>query len=167
MSEPSVFSIAQESLTLGAVLARGANGTVLYKANLRQGERTIQVLVPACTEAAFYSPASFQVFFNRFLFHLCLAESCHMPQVAVKKLNTAGASSADEAAFLKEVRIAQLASATCQRACRILGCCKLDGNPCLVMSLYASSAAKHLETLQGIQPYAACSIHGAFNNVKH
>ena len=74
-----------------------------------------------------------------------------MPQVAVKKLNTSGASSADEAAFLKEVRIAQLASATCQRACRILGYCKLDGSPCLVMSLYASSAAERLETLQGME----------------
>ena len=31
----------------------------------------------------------------------------------------------------------------------MLGCCQLDGNPCLVMSLYSSSAAKRLETLQG------------------
>ena len=74
-----------------------------------------------------------------------------MTQVAVKKLNTAGASATDETAFLKEVRIAQLASATCQRACRILGCCCLDGSPCLVMSLYSSSAAKRLETLQGTE----------------
>ena len=71
-------------------------------------------------------------------------------QVAVKSFNIAGASAVAEVDFAKEVHIAQLASATCQRACRILGCCKLDGSPCLVMSLYSSSAAKRLETLQGI-----------------
>ena len=58
MSEPSVFNIAAKSLTLGAVLARGANGTVLYKADLRQGEKTFQVLVHACTIAAFYTAAT-------------------------------------------------------------------------------------------------------------
>ena len=71
-------------------------------------------------------------------------------QVAVKSFNIAGASAVAEVDFAKEVHIAQLASATCQRACRILGCCKLNGSPCLVMSLYSSSAAKRLETLQGI-----------------
>ncbi len=75
---------------------------------------------------------------------------CDLLQVAVKQLSISGASAAAEAAFFKEVHIAQLASATCQRACRMLGCCNLNGNPCLVMSLCPSSAAKRLETLQGI-----------------
>lgn len=70
-------------------------------------------------------------------------------QVAVKKFNIDGASAAAEDAFLQEVHITQLASGTCQRACRILGCCKIDDSPCLVMSLYVSSAAKRLETLPG------------------
>lgn len=66
-------------------------------------------------------------------------------QVAIKKFNTDGASTAAEADFLKRVHIALLASGTCQRACRILGCCRIDISPCLVMSLYASSAAERLE----------------------
>ena len=76
----------------------------------------------------------------------------HDWQVAVKKISTAGASSTVEADFLKEVHTAQLASASCQRACRILGCCKMENGLCLVMSLYALSAAKRLEVLQGTWP---------------
>lgn len=60
---------------------------------------------------------------------------CALLQAAVKQLSIAGASAAAEAAFFKEVHIAQLASATCQRACRMLGCCNVNGNPCLVTSL--------------------------------
>ena len=70
-------------------------------------------------------------------------------QVAVKKVIITGASSTAEQQFLKEVNIALLAAASCQRACRMLGCCKLEGGLCLVMSLYSSSAAKRLEMLQG------------------
>ena len=70
-------------------------------------------------------------------------------QVAVKSFNTIGASAAVEAEFLREVQIAQLASATCQRVCRLLGCCKLEGRVCLVMSLYTSSAASLLSSSQG------------------
>ena len=76
-------------------------------------------------------------------------EAGFVHQVAVKKLSTAGASPAAEAAFLKEVHIAQLASATCQRVCRMLGCCELDSRVCIVMSLYASSAAHYLGSLHG------------------
>ncbi|KAL0051056.1 hypothetical protein WJX82_001199 [Trebouxia sp. C0006] len=111
MADTSIFNISPTSLTLGAVLARTATGTVLYEAELLQCQRTFPV--------------------------------------AVKQLSISGASAAAEAAFFKEVHIAQLASATCQRACRMLGCYNLNGNPCLVMSLYPSSAAKRLETLQG------------------
>ena len=73
----------------------------------------------------------------------------HELQVAVKKIETAGASAVVVDNFLQELYIAQLASATCQRACRMLGCCKLDTGLCLVMSLYSSSAARRLDLLQG------------------
>ena len=43
MSGPSIYNIEQTDLTLGAVLARGAYGTVLYKADLQQGDRSFQV----------------------------------------------------------------------------------------------------------------------------
>ena len=43
MSGPSIYNIEPTSLTLGAVLARGAYGTVLYQADLQQGGRSIQV----------------------------------------------------------------------------------------------------------------------------
>ena len=69
--------------------------------------------------------------------------------MAVKQLNTAGASATAEVDFLKEMQVLQFASATCQRVCRMLGCCKLDGGPCIVMSLYTTSAAKKLEEAKG------------------
>ena len=72
-----------------------------------------------------------------------------MVQVAVKSFNTVGAPAAVEADFVKELQIAQLASATCQRVCHLIGCCKLDGKVCLVMSLYASSAASLLSDSKG------------------
>ncbi|KAL0038414.1 hypothetical protein WJX77_005568 [Trebouxia sp. C0004] len=109
-----IFNIPSAFLTLGPVLARGANGVTLYKADLQQGQRSLQV--------------------------------------AVKQFNISGASAAAERQFEKEVHIAQVASASCQRACRMLGCCKLDGNTCLVMSLYLSSAANRIEVLQGKAP---------------
>ena len=70
-------------------------------------------------------------------------------QVAVKKIETTGASAVVVDGFLKEAHNAQLASATCQQVCRMLGCCKLDTGLCLVMSLYSSSVARRLEVLQG------------------
>ena len=73
-----------------------------------------------------------------------------MAQVAIKSFNTAGAPAAAEAGFLSEVRTAQLASATCQRVCRLPGCCEPDGKICLVMSLYPSSAANLLSNSQGV-----------------
>ncbi len=69
--------------------------------------------------------------------------------MAVKNLNTSGAPPNVEAAFLKEIQILQLAAGTCQRACCMLGCCKLDGDPCIVMSLYPKSAARLLEDHTG------------------
>ncbi|KAL0051146.1 hypothetical protein WJX82_002693 [Trebouxia sp. C0006] len=73
-------------------------------------------------------------------------------QVAVKRLNTSEAPPDVGSAFLKEIQILQLAAGTCQRACRMLGCCKLDGDPCIVMSLYPKSAAKLLEDHAGPVP---------------
>jgi serine/threonine protein kinase len=70
-------------------------------------------------------------------------------QVAVKTLHTGGAPEEAETSFLKEMQILQHASAVCQRACRMLGCCKLDGNPCIVMSLYPKSAATRLQEVGG------------------
>ena len=90
---------------------------------------------------------------------LVLLDAWSFVQVAVKSFNTTGASAAAEDTFVKEVHMAQLASATCQRACRILGCCKLNGSFRLVMSLYSSSAAKRLETLQGKVEQQHASIH--------
>ena len=43
MTDTSLFNIAPTSLKLGAVLAYGANSTVLYKADLLQAGRKIQV----------------------------------------------------------------------------------------------------------------------------
>ena len=73
-------------------------------------------------------------------------------QVAVKSFLTEATAEAD---FLKEVQIAQLASSACHRACRILGCCNKNDTLCLVMSLYDSSAAGRLETLQGNLAFCA------------
>ena len=41
-----VYNISPASLTLGAVLARGADGVTLYKAQLLQGQTQIQVPSP-------------------------------------------------------------------------------------------------------------------------
>ena len=69
--------------------------------------------------------------------------------MAVKRLHTSPAPAAAQAAFIEEVQTLQLASATCQRVCRMLGCCRLDGDACIIMSLYPKSAAKRLEESQG------------------
>lgn len=47
------------------------------------------------------------------------------------------------------MQVLQLASATSHRVCRVLGCCKLDGGPCIVMALYSKSAARRLDEAQG------------------
>lgn len=65
-------------------------------------------------------------------------------QVAVKVLQTSDAPAAATANFAKEVCTIQLASAACQRVCRMLGCGKLNGDTCIVMSLYPKSAVKLL-----------------------
>lgn len=48
----------------------------------------------------------------------------------------------------------------------MLGCCKLADGLCLVMSLYASSAAKRLEVLKGdllaASPYFSSSVSYVF-----
>jgi len=75
--------------------------------------------------------------------------SCTATQVAVKQLNMTGADSAAENAFFKEAHTLQSASAMCHRVCRMLGCCKMDGDICLVMLLYPKSAAKLLEEAKG------------------
>ncbi len=67
-----------------------------------------------------------------------------MGQVAVKVLQTSDAPAAAAANFAKEVCTIQLASAACQRVCRMLGCGKLNGDTCIVMSLYPKSAVKLL-----------------------
>ncbi len=72
-------------------------------------------------------------------------------QVAVKRLHTSSAPPEAEATFLEEVQTLHVASATCQRACRMLGCCKLDGDVCTVMSLYPKSADKCLAESQNNQ----------------
>ena len=78
----------------------------------------------------------------------CLYSLCSV-QVAVKRLNTSNAPASAESLFLKEIQSLQLASSICHRACRMLGLCKLDGDACIVMTLYPKSAAKRLEELQG------------------
>ena len=42
-----------------------------------------------------------------------------------------------------------LASASCQRVCRMLGCSRMDTDPCIVMTLYAKSCQKRLEEAEG------------------
>ena len=80
-------------------------------------------------------------------------------QVAVKRLHTGSAPAAAEATFLEVVQMLQLASASCQRACRMLGCCKLDdGDACIVMSLYPKSAAKRLEESRGWSCWLSTSL---------
>ena len=66
----------------------------------------------------------------------------------MKKLHMADVSTAVQAAFLNELHVLQIASA-CHCACRMLGCFKLENDPCIVMSQYATSAAARLEQMQG------------------
>ena len=139
MSTDSVFTIAPASLALGAVLARGSPGITLYKADLMLGQRTVQVQL----SSSFLCSSGMQALD-------CLL-SCGMAlsQVAVKRLCTSGAPLALELAFMKEIQVLQLAASSCQHVCRMLGCCKLSGDPCIVMSLYPKSAAKMLEDNAG------------------
>ncbi len=67
----------------------------------------------------------------------------------MKKLHMGGVSAAVRAAFLNEIHVLQIASAACHRACCMLGCFKLENDPCIVMSLYATSAAARLDQMQG------------------
>lgn len=67
----------------------------------------------------------------------------------MKKLHMGGVSAAVQAAFLNKIHVLQIASAACHRACRMLGCFKLENDPCIVMSLYATSAAARLDQMQG------------------
>ena len=133
----SVFNIPATSIMLGAKLANGSPGVSLFEADLRVGQHTTKVcsvIIICCLRL------------------MALTQS-HVQQVAVKKLQTSGAPATEEILFLKEVQTLQLASYACQRVCRMIGCCRLDGNACIVMSLYSQSAAKRLEEVQG-----QCSI---------
>ena len=71
-------------------------------------------------------------------------------QVAVKRLHTFQAPASAESLFFEEMQVLQLASAACQRVCRMLGCCKLEGDLCIVMSLYPKSATKLLDNPKGL-----------------
>ena len=82
----------------------------------------------------------------------------YVMQVAVKRLDTSSAPPEAEATFLEEIHTLQLASASCQRACRMLGCCKLNGDACIVMSLYPKSAAKRLEESQSCPSWLSAII---------
>lgn len=55
MTDSPLFNIAPASLTLGEVLAYG-NGTTLYKADLLQGQQSIQVC--ACLMSSLVSSGS-------------------------------------------------------------------------------------------------------------
>ena len=131
----SVFNVQPSDLRLGAILSRGSPGVTLYQGELQLGKHVTMVHKLELGDT------------------LCNVNSCdgppHSLQVAVKRLHSGIAPAAAEAAFLDEVRTLQLASSACQRACRMLGCCKLDGDACIIMSLYPKSAAKRLEETQG------------------
>ena len=118
MANASSFSILPSSLTLGAVLARGKSGVVVYQADQAQSK----VRLEQVTDSTLFGSA------------FTMDMHCYT-QVAVKKLHTSAVSAAAEIALLEEVQTLQLASATCQRVCRMLGCCKLEGSACIVMSL--------------------------------
>ena len=136
MPEGSQFTIDASTVKLGAVLARGSPGVTLYVADLQMGERSMKVSELLCMQHMFW--------------HTHVAHSWAEWQVAVKRLQTCGAPKAAEAVFLKEMQTLRLASAMCHRACRLIGCCKLDGDACIVMPLYPKSAAKHLEEATGL-----------------
>lgn len=82
--------------------------------------------------------------------HTHIAHSWAEWQVAVKRLQTYGAPGASEAVFLEEMQTLRLASAMCHRACRLIGCYILDGDACIVMTLYPKSVAKRLEDATGL-----------------
>ena len=63
---------------------------------------------------------------------------------------------------MKEIEVLQLASATCQRVCRMLGCCKLDAGLCIVMSIYTTSVTKRLEQVKGNSAHCL-STHNVFD----
>lgn len=133
-SEASAFNISPDSLLIGKIIARGSPGVTVYDADIRVGPRTakVQLLSATCTDLACIMDNS------------ALTLSLCACQVAVKRLHTGDASAAVEAAFVREIYILQLASASCQRVCRLLGCSRVEGDPCIVMSLYPSSTAKRL-----------------------
>lgn len=135
MSSDSLYTIAASAVTLGAVLARGSPGVTLYKADLKLGDHSMQVRAPRCRNQTVPVEARLK--------------ECGASQVAVKRLQTCGAPAAAESTFLKEMQTLRLASGTCHRACRLLGCCKLDGDACIVMTLYPKSAARRLEEAAG------------------
>lgn len=90
-------------------------------------------------------------------------------QVAVKRLLSSDGEAAAKLLFLKEAQTLQFVSAACQRVCRMLGCCNLDGDVCIVMSLYKSSAAAllqrgHAGAYKGLSSKAhyACSCCSRF-----
>ena len=70
----------------------------------------------------------------------------------MKRLLASDTAAADKAKFVREIQTLQFASAACQRVCRMLGCCNLDGGLCVVMSLYKSSAAQLLQQAGGEDP---------------
>ena len=133
MADASVFSILPSNWRLGAVLESRAPGITLYLADLQLGRQATKVRLTWLLIAQFYGQP----------------QLLYIMQVAVKRLSTSSAPPAAVATFLKEVQMLQLASATCQRACHMLGCCKLGGDACIVMSLYPKSATKRLEESQG------------------
>ncbi len=133
MADASVFSILPSNLRLGAVLERRSPGITLYLADRQLGRQATKVRLTWLLIAQLYGQP----------------QLLKVMQVAVKRLSTSSVPPMAVATFLKEVQMLQLASATCQRACRMLGCCKLDGDACIVMSLYPKSATKRLEESQG------------------
>ena len=137
MSPSNVYTIEASDVTLGPVLARGSPrpGVTLYQAKLQLGDQCMTVSVSSDTNDA---DSPLQAYMAEFAL-----------QVAVKRLQTCGITNAAESQFLKEKHTLRMASGICHRACRMLGCCKLDGDACIVMTLYPNSAAKLLEEAQG------------------
>ena len=138
MADTSLFNISPSSLTLGAVLARSSPRTTLYQADLQLGTHVTKVCLTLASAPE--SPANHRLNSLQFTY---------ATQVAVNRLHSGSDSAAAEAMFLEQVQTLQLASASCHRACRTLGCCKVDGDACIVMTLYPKSAAKRLEECQG------------------
>ena len=141
MADTSLFNIRPSDLTLRAVLADEAPGITLHQADWQQGKHVIKVWLQPPDRCLLRS--SLVLSSGQLYIHICAM------QVAVKRLHTSSAPAAAVTNFLNEVQTLQLASATCHQACHMLGCCKLDADACIVMSLYPKSAAKHLEESQG------------------